>query len=364
MPKIVILTKEQEDAVMTLWNSRPPDKPPTVIECVRIAWPDIPGINSGFVEGIAVKKFLASRKLKTAGYLLRRGLIPLTDEQKEYIDNNCDKLRAFEMARILWKDIKINSVSRETKTIRDYLKSINHKVVFENTYSSESADSEYRPPKTIDNICGRINKYVLEGVDFHKLTPRQKHNANALIGYLHTHRFVAQINSYTSLDDRELFESEFIRCTYDKGDLTEEDVDKYIVYATEVVTGKSILRRMDQFNTVLDEMLGEDARVFNQGLVDTITGLHTESNACIKRQQSLLNDLQEKRSDRLSQVRAENSSLTQLIDFWRDAVKRKQIVEYAKLRQAKLKDESGRIKDMDELVMQVWGLNPDELITS
>ena len=60
---------------------------------------------------------------------------------------------------------------------------------------------------------------------------------------MHTFRFNHQINNYETQNDRDLFESSFIRYTYDKPDLTQEEVDQYIVLSSEVVISANIQRR-------------------------------------------------------------------------------------------------------------------------
>ena len=69
----------------------------------------------------------------------------------------------------------------------------------------------------------------------------------------HTFRFNHQINSLAATTDRELFESSFIRYTFDKGDLTQEEVDQYIVLATEVVIAANIQGRIEHLQGLLDD---------------------------------------------------------------------------------------------------------------
>ena len=50
---------------------------------------------------------------------------------------------------------------------------------------------------------------------------------------MHTFRFLHQIGTYNIETDRELFESSFVRYTWDKPDLTQEEVDQYIGWVIE-----------------------------------------------------------------------------------------------------------------------------------
>jgi len=57
-----------------------------------------------------------------------------------------------------------------------------------------------------------------------------------LINYLHTYRFIRQMNSFDKAEDRNSCEDAFVRYTYDKPDLTQEEIDQYIELANSTVT--------------------------------------------------------------------------------------------------------------------------------
>ena len=66
-----------------------------------------------------------------------------------------------------------------------------------------------------------------------------------------------QISNYASQDNRELFESSFVRYTHDKPDLTQEEVDQYIVLSAEVVIASNIQVRVERLQELLDQAAEE-----------------------------------------------------------------------------------------------------------
>jgi len=61
-----ILTEEQKAKILEEWNSRE-ENPPSLLELIRLTFPDKPNIDGRSKEGRSVKDFLASRDLKTQG---------------------------------------------------------------------------------------------------------------------------------------------------------------------------------------------------------------------------------------------------------------------------------------------------------
>ena len=111
---------------------------------------------------------------------------------------------------------------------------------------------KYEPPKTLTTSLSKVNSYVHDGLNKNKLSINQKNGLKALIGYLHTFRFQHQISTYRNDTDRQLFESSFVRYTYDKPDLSQEEVDQYIVLSTEVVISNNIQRRVERLQELMD----------------------------------------------------------------------------------------------------------------
>ena len=162
-----------------------------------------------------------------------------------------------------------------------------------------------------------------------------------------------------------MFESSFVRYTYDKNDLAQEEVDQYIVLSAEVVISSNIQRRVETLQRLLDEASssgdGESTRI-SMSLVESINSAQTEYNQCVGRQQKLLSDLKQKRSDRLSKQIKENASILNLVQMWKEEESRKKLIKLAETRKLAIKDEIDNLSAMDDVKARIMGLTEDEAL--
>ena len=359
--EILILTEEQQLKLLKEWNDRP-ENPPSLAELVKLAFnrEDLDGRSK---EGKAVKQFLASRQIKPrkSHEYEAKGLLELTIEHKEYISNNCHTMTGLEMAKILFKNESLTNLSQETRSILEYMKTIPMNIKFNNQENENVPTDEYRPPKSEERMIAKINKYILDGIDKNKLTHKHKKDISSLIGYMNTFRFCHQINLYDDEKDRDLFESSFVRYTYDKSDLTQEEVDQYIVLATEVVISSNIQQTINILQNQIDIATQEDGKI-PMALVEASNTARKEYNDCVNRQQKLLNDLKVKRSEKLSKQVKETASIINLVQMWKEEESRIKLLKIAEMRKNVLEKEIDRLSSMDEIKCKILGISKDEIL--
>lgn len=359
--EILILTEEQQLKLLKEWNDRP-ENPPSLAELVKLAFnrEDLDGRSK---EGKAVKQFLASRQIKPrkSHEYEAKGLLELTIEHKEYISNNCHTMTGLEMAKILFKNESLTNLSQETRSILEYMKTIPMNIKFNNQENENVPTDEYRPPKSEERMIAKINKYILDGIDKNKLTHKHKKDISSLIGYMNTFRFCHQINLYDDEKDRDLFESSFVRYTYDKSDLTQEEVDQYIVLATEVVISSNIQQTINILQNQIDIATQEDGKI-PMALVEASNTARKEYNDCVNRQQKLLNDLKVKRSEKLSKQVKETASIINLVQMWKEEESRIKLLKMAEMRKNVLEKEIDRLSSMDEIKCKILGISKDEIL--
>jgi len=355
------LTEEQQLKLLNEWNNRP-ENPPSLNELVKIAFgrDDLDGRSK---EGKAVKNFLASRQIKPkkSHEYTPKGLIELDAEQKEYIANNCATMTGLEIAKVLFKNESLTNLSQETRSILEHMKAIPSNVKFQINNTENIATEDYKPPKSEERTIAKINRYILDGIDKEKITPKQKKDVTSLIGYMNTFRFCHQINLYDDEKDRELFESSFVRYTYDKSDLTQEEVDQYIVLSTEVVISSNIQQTINVLQTQIDMAIQEDGKI-PMALVEASNTARKEYNDCVNRQQRLLQDLKVKRSERLSKQVKENASILNLVEMWKEEESRQKLLKMAELRKSVVKKEIERLASMDELKAKILGISEEDIL--
>jgi len=357
----VELTQDQKDLIIKTWNEQK-DNPPSLQELTQITFPGVPNIDGRSKYGKAVKNFLASRelKVKTKSEYTPKDRVEFTQEQKDYIVNNAAMMSAVDLARDLFNNYGLSNLSIEARSIQEYLDSLPKQI--QSTPSDKDDDQgDYKPPKNLERALVRVNRYVLNGLDKDKLTAKQKKDLTSLISYLHTFRFLHQIGTYTTQQDRELFESSFIRYAYDKADLTQEEVDQYIILSTEVVISANIQRTIQTLQEQIDIEVSSGNRI-PMPLIEAVTSARTEYNQCVTRQQKLLNDLKIKRSERLSSLVKENASILNLVQMWKDEDTRKEMIKMADMRREILKGEIGRLSSMDDVKARIFGLTEEEVL--
>ena len=357
------LSEGQEELILDEWNSRR-DSPPGIKELTQKVFPDIPQeLRDGRSKyGRAIKRFLATRKIKAKGTheYDKKDKIELTEEQKEYSRNNAAMMTGNEIARIVFSDNELMPLSQETRTINKYIKSLDVEI-FEPPSGAEPT-SEYKPPGTYDRTFSKIIKYVPSPPEKSRLTPKQKKDVQSLMGFLKSFRFQHQINSYSSETDRCLFESSFIRYTYDKSDLSEEEVDQYLVLAIEVVISSTIQRRIDHLSRLLDDAANDtEGRRISMSLVESISKSQTEYNQCVNRQQKLLGDLKEKRSAKLNKQIKASASILNLVEMWKEEESRKRMIQLAEMRKQTVKKEVEKLRSISELKAKILGLSENEV---
>lgn len=359
--EILILTEEQQLKLLKEWNSRP-DNPPALSELVKLAF-DRNDLDGRSKEGKAVKQFLASRQIKPkkSHEYEAKGLIELNDEQKEYVSNNCHTMTGLEMAKILFKNELLTNLSQETRSVLEYMKNIPMNIKFNSLENGNIPTEEYRPPRSEERAIAKINKYILDGIDKNKLTHKHKKEISSLIGYMNTFRFCHQINLYDDEKDRELFESSFVRYTYDKSDLSQEEVDQYIVLATEVVISSNIQQTINVLQNQIDMAIQEDGKI-PMALVEASNTARKEYNDCVNRQQKLLNDLKVKRSERLSKQVKETASIINLVQMWKEEDSRQKLIKMAEMRKQSIEKEIDRLSSMDEVKCKILGISKDEIL--
>jgi hypothetical protein len=354
------LNDEQQALIIKTWNDKK-ENPPSLQELTQIVFPEIPNIDGRSLYGKAVKKFLASRdlKVKTKSEYTPKERIEFTQEQKDFITNNATMMTPVDLARSLFNNYTLSNLSIEARSVEEYLNTLPKQVRAVQTEEEQQGD--YKPPKNQERAMVRVNKYVLDGIDKDKITARQKKELNSLISYLHTYRFLHQIGTYLDSVDRDLFESSFIRYTYDKSDLTQEEVDQYIVLATEVVISSNIQETIQTLQEQINMEMDSGQKI-PMTLVEAVTSARTEYNQCVGRQQKLLNDLKVKRSERMQKQVKENASILNLVQMWKDEDTRKEMIKMAEMRREVLKGEIGRLSSMDDVKARIFGLTEEEVL--
>jgi hypothetical protein len=366
------LTQAQKEKIHEYFDNNPNFEKLSIKKVVQFVGGDSADYRDDF--GRLVRKYIVDTKLG-----LRKQVIPpkaldiLSPEKREYIKNNIDVQKPVEMARVLFDNPQLTNASPETRLVIDECRRLASPDALVD--AEEIAAERYVPPKSFQRVIGKINKYLHSsgfpnGTEMsakeieQNLTPKQKLALNQLIGYMNNYEFIHLMNMYDSITDRELLESAFICYTWDKPELTAEEVKQYITLSNESVIGANIQGHIKELQQLLkDESESEDKKI-RISLVEAISSARTEYNQCVARKEKLNSALVKKRSDKVNEDARVNASMLELIAYWQNAEKRELIRRAAEERKKKLKDEATRLTNLPDIMVEIWGFSADELIDS
>lgn len=360
------LTDTQKQKIKDILQKEPDI---TLSKLTSLAY-DNQDIDTRSKEGRLVKKYLLDNNIEYKDRsVFQRERVMLTDEQKEFISNNYKSQHYLDMAKILFKNDKLTHLNLESREVNNYVEELKNKdenfLEIKNyvPHKTQENSTEYFPPRRLDQTVYRINRYLNLGWEYDKLKSTQVKQVNTLQRYLNTFSFSYQINTYRRDDDRKLFEDAFIRYTYDKSDLTQEELDQFITLCTEVVTASTILQQVEDLRLLLRQASEEeDGRNIKMSLNEAISSLQTEYNQCRNRQSKLYKSLVDDRAKKIQERKEENASILNLVQAWKDEEKRKGIIHLAEAQKQNLEQEAKRLSSIDELKAVIRGVDSDEMI--
>lgn len=362
------LTPEQEKKILDAFNA---DNSISVTDLTKLAFPENPDIDGRSKEGRAVKLLLAAQGLKarTTGTYKKMDRVPLSDSHKEFIGNNRNKMTPVDMARTIFANPQLSNLDIETRSVAEYVLSLEPLVDLADNNGVEASDvplKDYASPRTAPGVLLKIDKYVFaHDIQKDNMTAAHRACLDALLAYMNTFRFIHQINLYESQTNRDLFESSFVRYCYDKADLTEEEVDQYIVLSHEAVNSSTIQTRIERLQILMDDVSQnseKDKARISMSLVDAINTLQNEYNQSAKRFNDLLNSLKQKRSDRLMEQRSANASILNLVQLWKEEKSRKKFIHIADMKKQDRAKAVEELSTMEAIKARVFGISQQEII--
>jgi hypothetical protein len=173
-------------------------------------------------------------------------------------------------------------------------------------------------------------------------------------------RFLSIINSFTNSADKELFEEEFVRMTWDKPDLTADEINLYINCCIEIIKLSQIGKQVNKLNDLFDRADNTDEMTIR--LSEITKTKTTEYNQCATRIESLIKKLQGDRADRMKNKQKANASILSLVMAFQDSEERANMIKIAEMQKAVIKGEAERLETMEEHKARILGIDRDEVI--
>ena len=334
------------------------DRVPDLIELTRLTFND-ESLDGRTKEGRAVRKFLVDRELNyNTTKKEKKEDITFSQEQKEFmIQYAKEGMTAYEISKIIFPEINVTNLSKEVTEVAKFIEDVDFRLL----HSSETAlNSQYFAPKSISRVVKKVNEYCQEDLDEKKLNRGDLDNLESSMKFLSAPRFIQVINTYSSNEDRKLFEAEYIRSVWDKPDLTSDELNLYINVCMDYIHLKNISRAIDKLNRMFEDC--EDQQDMTVRLAELLKTKSEEYNQCEKRQETLIARLNGDRKERIKNKHKDNASILSLVKVFQNEQDRTRMVEMAEKQKLLIKEEADSLERMDSWKARVLGISKEDAI--
>ena len=157
-----------------------------------------------------------------------------------------------------------------------------------------------------------------------------------------------------------LFEAEFVRATWDKPDLTSDEINLYINVCVDYINLKNISSHIEKLNTMFNEV--QDQQDMTVRLAEVLKSKTDEYDKCEKRMESLIKKLNGDRSERLKNRQKENASILSLVRSFQIEEERQQMVKLAEMQKRLVEDEADRLDNMESWKAKILGISKEDII--
>lgn len=332
----------------------------TLLELTRKAFNN-KKLNGRTLQGKLVKAYVASfgGKTITATPSVRPDIV-LNESQKRFVISNMDKMKPFEIAQEMFGITPLNPASKEALAVQNYIRQeAPDQLKGTDVFTSD----EYTPPRTVSSVVKKINEACSENLDSSKMPTREKKCVEQLMRYLRSPRFIFTINNFSSVMERQTFEAEFIKTTWNKPDLTADEINLYINVINEYILQNRIMKILEKLNNALEGQTSNDSESvkISMSLSDAIKGKTDEYHKSVNRQEGLVKQLEGERSKRINRLGGKNISIATLVEIFREEEERKNLLRIAEERKKLIKSEAKKLEGLDETIARVFGMHMEEL---
>ena len=348
----IILTDEQEKLIIETFKKTPDLN---VITQTTFKNKKLDGRSK---EGRAIRNFLAKLKLQHNTTKHKPIDLSLNNQQKEFLmgDTIGGDMTPLEITRICFKNRELKSFSKEHTLVLAFLNEFRPELVGENRVATD----KYLPPLALSRAIVKVNRATHSEYMEDTMPVRAKKNCEKLLSYLHSPRFLSIINNYSLIDDRDLFEAEYVRAVWDKPDLTVDELNNYITVCSNYVRLRHIQKRVDNLNKLLN--LEYDDTNISIKINELIKTTSSELNDCEKRIEAMTRSLNGTRAERLKHKSKENGSILALVEAFQHEEERKKMADLIEMENKLVDDEITRLENLDEYMVRVLGIDRVEIV--
>jgi len=345
---MIDLTDSQKEKILEEFN-----KNPNIIDITKIVFED-DSLDGRSKEGRSVTKFLAENGLKAQTTKHKKlESIELTQEQENIIEQRVDAgWSSLQIAKELFGS-SVKNLSKEQRTVHEYVLTLDVEAPIEETPT-------YVAPHAISRIIKKINDSTGYGLEEGKMSRQQTSCCEKLRINLNNSRFVAIVNNYMAPRDKELFEQEFIRLTWDKPDLTPDELNLYMNVCKEIINLELITSHLQKLNEMFESADDQDEMTVR--LAEIIKAKSAEYHQCESSIENLTKKLQGDRGERMKNKQKETASFLSIVQLFQEEEERKNMVRIAEMQKELIKEEAKNIEGMSAWKARVLGIGIDDVL--
>jgi len=310
-------------------------------------------------QGRLVRKFLIDNEIKfKTSFVKKKDEINFSNEQGEFIiDQARDGLSSLAIAKLLFPDKRVNPLSVEQRAVLKHIQKVNPDFL---PSQDGGALNSYVAPKASSRIVKKINDATGNSFEDGKLNRQYQICVERLGIHLGNSRFIKIMNNYLDKDDQSLFEQEFIRLTWDKPDLTADEINLYLNVCKEIINLEVVSKHLNKLNDMFD--VADDQTEMSVRLAEIIKAKSSEYHQCEGRIENLTKKLQGDRSERMKNKTKESASFLNIVQMFQDKEERDNMVRMAEMQKLTTKREAERLEGMSEWTARVLGIGQDDAI--
>lgn len=285
-----------------------------------------------------------------------KGPVLLTEEQLRYIKENYKEENVLSLGKTLFPERAdgMTPLHGECKAIQIFIKE------FDPTFFKDMRRDmgEYEPPKELNQLCELITKASNTPLNPDRLSTTDKACIKFLAHNLASDRFRSCMDQLATERERGIFESEFVKATWDKPDLTPDEVNLYINLCDEYINRDRVSRKYAKLDNAFLEIKDPQAEAsikFSE-MIKTVSG---ERDQAAKRIESLINKLNGDRSKRLKEKGARTVSITAAFEAFKSEEERRQMLRIAQVQREAIQEEQKNMEGMPAWKARILGIKKE-----
>jgi hypothetical protein len=251
----------------------------------------------------------------------------------------------------------VKPLSSEQRVVLEKIREVNPDIL---PSQDSGALNSYISPKSPSRIIKKINDATGLVLNEQKLNRQKQICIDRLKINLSNSRFLKIINNFLNEEDRVLFEHEFVRLTWDKPDLTADELNLYLNVCKEVINLEVISAHLNKLNSMFDE--ADEQQEMSIRLAEIIKTKSSEYHQCETRIENLTKKLQGDRGERMKKMHKENASFLAIVQLFQEQEERETMVRIAEMQKESIKEEAERLEGMAEWKARVLGISQEDAI--